>query len=148
MTTPHTLTLAEATTLIDHALATGRAERLKPLAVAVVNAGGQLIAFKREDQSSLLRSDIAIGKAWAVMATGLGARALIPRMTANPHFYNALAANAAGKMVPGIGGVLVRDAQGEIVGAVGVSGDTADNDERCAVAGIRHVAFHADTGAV
>ena len=146
MTSP-TLTLAAATALIDHALATGRAERMKPLAVAVVNAGGQLIAFKREDQSSLLRSDIAIGKAWAVLATGLGARELVRRMTASPHFYNAIAANSAGKMIPGIGGVLVRDAQGEIVGAVGVSGDTADNDERCAVAGIAHAGFRADTGA-
>src|SRR5579862_2030151 len=146
MTSPRTLTLADAMALIDHVLATARAEHLKPLAVAVVNTGGQLIAFKREDQSSLLRSDIAIGKAWAVLATGLGARELLRRMTANPHFYNALAANASGKMIPGIGGVLVRDAQGESVGAVGVSGDTADNDERCAVAGIGHATFRADTG--
>ncbi len=142
----HNLTLSLASTVIDNVLDIARDRGLAPLAVAVLDAAGQLIAFKRQDQSSLLRGDIAIGKAWGVLAAGYGARELVRRTAASPAFFQSLITLSGGKMVPGIGAVLVRDDAGAIIGAVGVSGDTSDNDEGCAVAGVRRAGLGADTG--
>jgi uncharacterized protein GlcG (DUF336 family) len=141
------MTLELASAIVDKTLARARTEGFKPLAVAVLDAAGQLIAFKREDQSSLLRSDIAIGKAWGVLSMGMGGRDLARRAVAQPAFYNSLLAMAGGKLVLGVGGVLVRDAEGVIIGAVGVSGDTSDKDEVCAIAGIEAGGLRADPGA-
>jgi len=140
------VTLVQALAVIDHALEHAAEVAMKPLAVAVVDANAHLIAFKRQDQQSVLRSDIATGKAWAAMAAGMGGRSLVRRASAQPLFYQALLALSDRRMVPGVGGVLIRDGEGSIIGAVGVSGDTADHDEACAIIGIERAGFVADAG--
>jgi len=140
------LTLAQASEIVDSALAAGRRYGFKPLTVAVLDAGGHLVALKREDSSSLLRPEIAIGKAWGTLGMGFGGRELDRRAKAVPTFFSALAELAAGRMVPVPGGVLIRDAAGGIVGAVGISGDISVNDEMCAVAGIKAAGLVPDTG--
>jgi uncharacterized protein GlcG (DUF336 family) len=143
-----TLTLNQASIIVDTALAKGRETKCAPLAVAVLDAGGHLKALKREDQTGILRNDIAIGKAWGALGMGFGSRALNKRAADNPIFFNALSDLAGGKMVPNPGGVLIRDpATNEVIGAVGISGDTSDKDEVCGVAGIEKAGLKADTGA-
>lgn len=140
------LTLAKAALIVDKALERGRALKFKPLTVAVLDAGGHLVAFKREDGSSLLRPQIAEGKAWGVLGMGFGGREFARRAAAAPVFLSALMAASGGRIVPVPGGVLIR-AAGEIIGAAGISGDTSDNDETCAVYGIEQAGFTPDTGA-
>jgi uncharacterized protein GlcG (DUF336 family) len=141
------LTLAQASTIIDKALAKGRKMKFHPLTVAVLDLGGTLTALKRENDSSLLRPEIAMGKAWGALGMGFGGRELARRAAAQPQFIGALVDASGGRMVPGIGGVLIRTAEGELLGAVGISGDVAENDEICAVAGIEAAGLVADTGA-
>ena len=130
------LTLEQAATIVDVSLAKGREMGLNPLTVAVVDDGGHLKAFKREDgPGAALRPQIATGKAAGAVGMGRSSRRLGEMAAERPHFVNALAAAAQGRLVPVPGGVLIEDG-GEIVGAVGVSGDTSDNDETVAVAGI------------
>jgi uncharacterized protein GlcG (DUF336 family) len=140
------VTLEQATRIIDLALAHGRAIACAPLTVAVLDAGGHLTALKREDGSSLLRPQIAMGKAWGALGMGFGSRTLGQRATNAPVFYNALFDVSGGRLVPGAGGVLIRDGGGGIIGAVGISGDTSDKDEDCAVAGIKGAGLAADPG--
>ena len=140
------LTLAQASTIVDVALKTARDQKFQPLSVAVLDPGGHLVAFKREDKSGILRFDIAFGKAWGALGMGLGSRTLAERAANTPQFFTMLAAASGGRMVTNPGGVLIRDADGDIIGAVGVSGDTADNDETCAVAGIEAAGLKADPG--
>jgi uncharacterized protein GlcG (DUF336 family) len=140
------LTLAQASTIVDIVLATARAMELMPMTVAVLDAGGHLVAFKREDRSGILRYEIAYGKAWAALGMGFGSRTLYERSANTPQFFNALYAASGGRVVTNPGGVLIRDAEGDIIGAVGVSGDTSDKDEECAVAGIEAVGLFADPG--
>src|ERR1043165_7449655 len=131
------VTLAQASTIVDVALKKGRETNCAPLTVAVLDAGGHLVAFKREDRSGILRYDIAYGKAWGALGMGFGSRELSERSTKNPVFFGALAVIAQGRFVPVPGGVLIKDADGgAVLGAVGISGDTSDKDEVCAVAGI------------
>src|SRR5215472_3135328 len=125
------VTLAQASTIVDVALKKGRDTNCAPLTVAVLDAGGYLVAFKREDKSGLLRFDIAFGKAWGALGMGFGSRALAARAAKVPMFFSALAAVSGGRMVPVPGGVLIRIASGDIIGAVGISGDTSDRDETC-----------------
>jgi uncharacterized protein GlcG (DUF336 family) len=139
--------LAQAATIVDIALRKGRELECAPLTVAVLDSGGHLVAFKREDKSGLLRFDIAFGKAWGALGMGFGSRALAARAAKMPAFFTALAAASAGRMIPVAGGVLIRNAAGEIIGAVGISGDTSDRDEMCAVAGIEAAGLRADPGA-
>lgn len=139
------ITLAEASAVVDGALQHGRAKKFKPLTVAVLDGGGHLVAFKREDDSSLLRFDIATGKAWGCLGMGFGGRGFAKRVQNAPHFVNALTVISGGRLVPQPGGVLIRR-EGKIVGAVGISGDTADNDEACAVAGVQVAGLLADIG--
>ena len=129
------LTLAQASIIVDAALASGRAAALAPLTVAVLDAGGHLVAFKREDRSGILRFDIAYGKAWGALGMGFGSREWVGRVAASPAFFTAIAAASGGRVVPAPGGVLIEDAAGEVIGAVGISGDASDKDEACAVAG-------------
>src|ERR1051325_9822074 len=132
------LTLDQASTIVDKALEKGRELNLKPLTVVVLDAGGQLKAMKREDRSSLLRPEIAMGKAWGTLGMGFGGREFARRVAAgNTAFIQALTVASGGRIVPVPGGVLIRDADSEIIGAVGISGDTSDKDETCAVEGIR-----------
>lgn len=113
------LTLAQATTIVDTALATARQAGLQPLTVAVLDAGGHLVAFKREDGSGILRPQIAIGKAWGALGMGASSRALGVRLAERPTFLNALAAAAEGRLIPVPGGVLIRNGAGEVVGGGG-----------------------------
>jgi uncharacterized protein GlcG (DUF336 family) len=140
------ITLAQASTIVDKALEHGRAQNLKPLTVAVLDAGGHLTAFKREDNSSLLRFEIANGKAWGCLGMGFGGREFARRAAAQPVFIGAIAAASGGRVVPVPGGVLIRGSDKQIVGAVGISGDISENDEACAVAGIKAAGLLPDTG--
>ena len=141
-----TLTLAAASIIVDAALAEGRARGYRPLTVAVLDSGGYRVALKREDKSSLLRPRIAAAKAWGVLGMGFGGRELERRAEKAPAFFNALTELADGRMVPVPGGVLVRNAGGDIIGAVGISGDSSAIDELCALAGIKAAGLVADTG--
>jgi uncharacterized protein GlcG (DUF336 family) len=141
------VTLAQASTIVDVALKKARDSNLAPLTVAVLDAGGHLVAFKREDKSGILRFDIAFGKAWGALGMGFGSRTLASRAAKTPQFFTMLAAASGGRMVTNPGGVLIRDASGTIVGACGISGDTSDKDEMCAVAGIEAAGLKADPGA-
>jgi uncharacterized protein GlcG (DUF336 family) len=141
-----TLTLAQAALIVDKALEHGRALKLKPLTVAVLDAGGHLTAFKREDGASILRPQIAQGKAWGVLGMGFGGRELARRAAAAPVFVSALMDASQGRVIPVPGGVLIRGGEGGIVGAVGISGDTSEQDEACAVYGIKAAGLAADTG--
>jgi len=141
-----TLPLAAADTIADKALEKGRELKFLPLTVCVLDAGGQIKVLKRDDKSSLLRPEIALGKAWGVLGMGFGGREIAKRAAKVPQFYAALSDMSGGRMVPVPGGVLIRSAAGEIIGAVGVTGDTSDNDETCAVAGIIAAGLTPDTG--
>jgi uncharacterized protein GlcG (DUF336 family) len=140
------LTLAQASTIVDVALKKGRDTNCAPLSVVVLDAGGHLVAFKREDRSGILRFDIAFGKAWGALGMGFGSRTLAERAAATPQFFTMLAAASGGRMVTNPGGVLIKDAAGDIIGATGISGDTADKDEACAMAGIAAAGLKADPG--
>jgi uncharacterized protein GlcG (DUF336 family) len=140
------VSLAQASTIVDTALRKGRETNCAPLTVAVLDAGGHLVAFKREDKSGLLRFDIAYGKAWGALGMGFGSRTLAARAGKTPQFFTMLAAASGGRMVTNPGGVLIRSAAGDIIGAVGISGDTADKDEACAIAGIEAAGLKADPG--
>lgn len=138
------LTLDTAERIIDAAIAARRREGLLPLAVAVLDAGGNLAAFKREDGSGVLRFDIARGKAWAALGMGMATRTIRDRMANRPAFQSALAAASDGRFIPVPGGVLILDAAGTAIGAVGVSGDASDKDEFCAIEGIHAAGFASD----
>jgi uncharacterized protein GlcG (DUF336 family) len=140
------ITLAQASTIVDVALKKGRDGNLAPLTVAVLDAGGHLVAFKREDKSGILRFDIAFGKAWGALGMGFGSRTLAGRAAKTPQFFTMLAAASGGRMISNPGGVLVRNAASDIVGACGISGDTSDKDEMCAIAGIEAAGLTADPG--
>lgn len=140
------LSLSQATHIVDVALSTGRRLNLQPLTVAVLDQGGALVAFQREDGSGLLRPQIAQAKAWGVLGMGLGGRTLAARAEAAPAFFDALSSISGGRIAPVPGGVLIRDSAGRVLGAVGISGDTSDNDETCAVAAVESVGLTADPG--
>jgi uncharacterized protein GlcG (DUF336 family) len=140
------VTLAQASTIVDVALKKARDSNLAPLTVAVLDAGGNLVAYKREDKSGILRFDIAFGKAWGALGMGFGSRTLASRAAKTPQFFTMLAAASGGRMVTNPGGVLIKDSGGTIVGACGISGDTSDKDEMCAIAGIEAAGLKADPG--
>ncbi len=139
------MTLSTASTIVDAALKKGRSQGFMPLSVAVLDPGGHLVAFKREDKSGILRFDIAFGKAWGALGMGFGSRERFNRTQANPAFMAALTAVSAGRLVPVPSGVLILSG-GDVIGAVGVSGDNSDNDEICALAGIEAAGLQAKTG--
>ena len=143
------LTIAQASTIIDVALQKGRDMKVAPLAVAVLDAGGNLIAFKRDDHAGILRFDIAFGKAWGAIGMGFGSRTVFERSNsteAQRLFYATLAVASGGRIVTNPAGILIRDAADEVIGAVGVSGDTSDNDEIAGIAGIEAAGLKADPG--
>ena len=140
------ISLEEARTVIAAALAKAAELKLKPLGVVVLDMAGHLKAFERQDGASHMRFDVALGKAYGGVALGLGSRTLFKRAQEQSYFVNAVNTLAGGKLVPVPGGVLIRDAGGSIVGAVGISGDTSDQDEACAIAGIEAAGFVADPG--
>ena len=128
--------LDSAQAIVTAALKEGRKLGLKPLSVAVLDAGGHLIAFAREDQSSNLRPQIAVAKASGALALGVSSRTIADMAAERPTFIAAAAGLNAQGIVPAAGGILVRGPAGDVIGAVGVTGDTSDNDEKCAIAGV------------
>jgi uncharacterized protein GlcG (DUF336 family) len=140
-----TIDLDTARTVITGARSAARERGLKPLTVVVLDAGGHVVAAEREDGSSSRRFDIAYGKAHGAVALGLGSRALMTRAEQQPYFIAAATSAIGGALVPVPGGVLVRDGEGTLLGAVGITGDTSDNDEAAAVAGIEGAGLTAQT---
>ena len=141
------VTLAQASIIVDEALNKGHELKLHPLTVVVLDAGGHFVAMKREDKSGILRTEIATGKAWGTLGMGFGGREFARRAAGGGAvFLQALMAASGGRIVPAPGGVLIRDTSGDIVGSVGISGDTSDKDEACAVVGIEAAGLTADTG--
>jgi uncharacterized protein GlcG (DUF336 family) len=139
--------LQDAQKILATALAAARQRNFKPLAVAVLDQRGALKAFAAEDGTSLRRAEIALGKAHGCLAMGVGSRTLGKVATERPHFIAAVTHAVGGALIPVAGGVLVKDAAGAVVGAVGVSGDTSDNDEIAALAGIEAAGLKGDPGA-
>ena len=141
-----TVTLAQASTIVDVALKTARNSKQMSQTVVVLDSGGHLVCAKREDGSGIIRVEIATGKAYGALGMGWGSRTMMERAAQNPNFFAAVEAASGGRLVPNPGGVLIRDAANVIVGAVGISGDTGDNDEIIAVAGIEAAGLRADPG--
>jgi uncharacterized protein GlcG (DUF336 family) len=137
------ISLDKAQTIVSGALAEARELGLKPISVAVLDAGGHLIAFAREDGSSNLRPQIATAKASGALALGVSSRTIGEMAVERPTFINAAAGLNPAGIVPAAGGVLVRGADGTVIGAVGVTGDTSDNDELAALAGIKAAGLNA-----
>ncbi|MCT4656597.1 MAG: heme-binding protein [Cohaesibacter sp.] len=141
------LTLKIANQMIEAAIAKGHEMSLNPLTVAVLDAGGHLKAFAREDNTSIMRPQIAQGKAYGALAVGFGTRWLNTNAQDRPHFVQALNGASGGAIIPVPGGVLIKDKDGNTLGAIGITGDTSDNDEAAALAGIAAVGLEANTGA-
>lgn len=137
------ISLEQARTIVSAARAKGRELALKPLTVVVLDAGGHIIALEREDGASIGRPQIAQGKAAGALAMGLSSRALGDMAIERPQFLAALSATWEGKLIPAAGGVLVRDSDGNLVGAVGITGDLSDKDEEAAIAGVQAAGFTA-----
>lgn len=131
-----TLTLAQARTILDAALAHARAQQARPLAIIILDAGAHPIAFAREDGASLFRFDIARAKASGALGLGADTRIIATRAASNPTFFQSVVAVTGGQLALSPGGVIIRDLEGRMIGAVGTSGDTGDMDEACAIAGI------------
>lgn len=140
------LNLAAAQALIAAALKHARSHNYLPLGVAVLDVRGALVAYAAEDGTSLRRQDIALAKANGALGMGLGSRTLAARSRGAPQFFSALSHVIQGGLAPAPGGVLVRDGEGRLLGAVGVSGDVSDNDEKAALAGIEAVGLVGDPG--
>jgi uncharacterized protein GlcG (DUF336 family) len=141
------LNLDGAQAILAGVLKSAREKGYRPMSVAVYDARGALKALASEDGTSLKRAEIAMGKAYGALALGLGSRAIHKMATDRPYFVAAVSHVVGGMLVPVPGGVLVRDGQGQVLGAVGVSGDTSDNDEIAAAAGIEAAGFVFDAGA-
>lgn len=138
------LTLADQ--IADLVLAKAHEAQYAPLTVAVLDSGGHLLVLKRDDGSGILRPQIAEAKAWGVLGLGIGGRGLAEKAASAPAFVAALGSISGGRIAPVPGGVLLRDDEGVVIGAVGVSGDTSDHDEECAIEAIVEVGLVADPG--
>ena len=132
-----TLTLAQANKIVEVALAKAREMKIKPLAVAVLDQSGHVKSLQREDGASMLRNDVAVGKALAAVGMGVASRTLLQRAKENPQFFGALSATAQGKFLPQTGAVVIKDKDGTIIGAAGASGGTGEEDEAVCIAGIQ-----------
>ena len=131
------LTLAQANQIIAAAQAKSKDAGYKPMGIAVLDAAGHLKAFASEDGASMFRFDIARAKAWGAVGMGVSSRVLAERAKGNPNFFVSLAATAEGKFLPQTGAVVIKDAQGKVMGAVGASGGTGDEDEAICIAGVQ-----------
>jgi uncharacterized protein GlcG (DUF336 family) len=138
------LTLAQANTIVAKSLERAREQSFAPLSVVVLDDSGELKAMQREDGASMFRFDVALGKAWASVAMGASSRVLAQRAADNPNFFITLANTAEGKFLPQPGGVLIRNAAGDILGAAGASGASGDQDEAAVVYGIEQAGLVAD----
>ena len=135
------LTLDQARQILDAALATSKDKGYAPMAIAVLDAAGHLKAFVSEDGASMFRFDIAQAKAWGAVGMGVSSRTLSERAKGNPNFFVSLAATSGGRFLPQTGAVLIKDAQGAVLGAVGASGGTGDEDEAICMAGVKAAGF-------
>jgi uncharacterized protein GlcG (DUF336 family) len=136
------LPLEAAVEIVDKALQLGRDNGLLPLTVAVLDVGGHLLAFKRDDGSGIMRGDIAIGKAWGALGMGISSRTIAERLNNRPAFQAALSTVSQGRFVPVPGGVLICSEDGSVVGAVGISGDASDPDEFCAITAVNESGYN------
>ena len=141
MLVKRSLKLEDANAICDRALAIGREIKLRPLGVAVLDSGGNIVVLKTEDGSGTLRVEIAVGKAHAALGMGTDSRNLRDRMLDRPSFQNAISVAAQGRYIPVPGGVLIEDQEGYAIGAVGITGDTSEKDEYCAIKAIQHSGF-------
>ena len=139
------LSLDDARKMADNCLEIAAEMTLKPITVAVLDAAGDLKVLLRQDGTSTLRPDIAQGKARGAIALGMGSRAIYERAKEQPYFIQSMNALSGGSLVPVPGGGLIRR-DGAILGAVGITGDTSDNDEACASRAIEAAGFVADAG--
>jgi uncharacterized protein GlcG (DUF336 family) len=130
-------TLLSAEELINKVIELRKKYQLLPLAIAVLDSGGNLVAFKREDGCGILRSEIAIGKAWGALGMGMATRQIRDRLSDRPTFQSALAVASSGRFIPTPGGVLILNEQHIAIAAIGISGDASDKDEFCAIEAIR-----------
>lgn len=140
------LSLDTARKILDAALAKVVEMKLKPMAITVLDARGCVKASLAQDGTSLMRGDIAFGKAYGALSLGIGSRAIFQRAQEQPYFVDAISTMTKGAMIPVPGGVLIMDTSGALLGAVGISGDTSDNDEIAAVAGIEAAGLKANPG--
>ena len=141
-----TLTLKQANLIAEKALERARELNLKPLGVVVLDDGGALKAAQREDGASMFRIDIATGKAWASVGMGASSRKLALAANDNPNFFVSLASTGKGKFLPQTGGVLIKDAEGNVLGAAGASGGTGDEDEAACKWGVEAAGLFTDLG--
>jgi glc operon protein GlcG len=135
------LTLAKANEIVAEALKVGRVAGLLPLTVAVLDAGGNLVAFQREDGSGIARQDVATGKAWGSLGMGISSRTIRDRLKDRPAFQGAIAAATQGRFIPVPGGVLICNSENQAIGAIGISGDASDKDEYCAIMAVKAAGF-------
>lgn len=140
------LTLEQANRIVDVALAEGHGKGFHPLCVVVLDAGGHALALKRDERASISRPEIATAKAAGCLGMGFGGREIARRAQMAPAFIAALNPIFPKGILPVPGGVLIRNKAGNLLGAVGISGDTSDNDEICAVAGVLAAGLEPDTG--
>ena len=140
------LRLQQANTIVENTLSKAHDLKLRPLAVVVLDGAGNIIAAQREDGATMFQFDVAVGKAWGAVAMRASSRSLAKRAKSNPNFFQALTASAGGKLIPQTGAVLIRDGDGEIVGAAGASGGGhgGDEDEACCVYGIEQAGLQPD----
>ena len=135
------LTLEKSLKIIEGAFKHAAEIGCKPLTIAVLDEGGHLKAFQKQDGSSLIREEIARGKAWGALGMGMNSRELNEIADKRPAFIQSIVTASGGKIVPAPGGVLIKSELGEILGAVGATGDTSDKDEACVIAGIKDAGF-------
>lgn len=133
------LTLDQAQQILSAAMAASKEAGYQPMGIAVLDASGHLKAFVREDGASMFRFEVAQAKAWGAIGMGVSSRTLGERAKGNPNFFVSLAATAHGRFLPQTGAVLIKDAQGAVLGAVGASGGTGDEDEAICIAGVKAV---------
>ncbi|MGE0060736.1 MAG: heme-binding protein [Xanthobacteraceae bacterium] len=138
--------LETANKVIAGGIAFAREQKMKPLTFVILDTGGHLVSAQREDNSGILRFEIAFGKAWGGLGMGHSTRYLQDHLAVNrPRFVDALAVASNGRFIPVLGGVLIRDKAGKLLGALGITGDTADNDELVAVEAVLRADLVADT---
>lgn len=140
------VSLSQANAIVDAALKKARELKQMPQTVVVLDPGGHVVCAKREDGGGIIRFEIAVGKAYGALGMGWGSRTMMERAAQNPNFLTAIVAASGGRMVPNPGGILIRDNDGAVLGAVGISGDTGDNDEIIGNAGIEASGLKADPG--
>ncbi|GKX36229.1 MAG: hypothetical protein MnENMB40S_38470 [Rhizobiaceae bacterium MnEN-MB40S] len=139
-----TLPMRAAEIIVDEAISQAKEHNLHPLTIVVLDAGGRIVAVKSQDGSGIMRFDVAFGKAWGALGMGISSRQIRDRLINRPVFQTALASASDGRLIPVPGGVLIENEKGETIGSVGVSGDTSEKDELCAIKGIHKAGYRSE----